>query len=128
MLNFRPFGFLRFVLVLGSPSMLNAQDASLAAGERLFRSRCAICHAVEEGQKRTGPHLDGVIGRRAASVEDVNYSDALRGLGVVWDAENLEQFLANPVAMAKGTRMTIRVANASDRASIVAYLGSLAAK
>ena len=37
----------------------------ITTGESLFRTRCATCHAVEEdGKKRVGPNLHGVIDRR----------------------------------------------------------------
>ncbi|WP_234705801.1 c-type cytochrome [Sinorhizobium meliloti] len=65
-------------------------------GARLFRQRCGSCHSIEAGQNRTGPSLAGVNGRMAGSVEGVRYSPALRDSNVVWNAETLVRFLANP--------------------------------
>ena len=102
-----------------------AQDA--AAGERLFRQRCGSCHSVQDGQNRAGPHLFGVIGRPAASVEGARYSPALRDSGLTWDAAQIETFIANPRKMVPRTTMSVSVPNESDRAGIVAYLQSLTA-
>ena len=102
-----------------------AQDAT--AGERLFRQRCGSCHSVQEGQNRVGPHLFGVIGRPAASVEGARYSPALRDSGLTWDAAQIEAYITNPRKLVPRTTMSVSVPNASDRAGIVAYLQSLTA-
>jgi len=102
------------------PLASSAQDA--AAGERLFRTRCASCHSIEPGQNRIGPSLGGIMGRKAGSVEGARTSPAMREIGITWDTTQLERFLANPRAVVKGTTMTIAVARADDRAAIAAYL------
>ncbi len=112
------------ILSLAAPTRAAAQDA--AAGERLFRQRCGTCHSVEAGQNRMGPHLAGVIGRASGSVEGARYSRAMGEFDVVWDAERIKAFIANPRDMLPGTTMMVRVPNESDRDSIVAYLGTLA--
>lgn len=99
-----------------------AQDAE---GARLFRQRCGACHGIETGQNRTGPHLKGVSGRPAGSVEGAPYSAALQNSGLVWDAATLDAFLAAPRQAVPGTTMTVAVPNAAQRAAIVAYLGTL---
>ena len=73
------------------PPSAHAQDAG--TGERLLRQRCAACHALVAGQNRVGPHLSGVIGRKAGSVEGARYSPALRESQIVWTEETLEGFL-----------------------------------
>ena len=103
-----------------APSV-RAQDA---AGERLFRARCASCHSLEAGQNRIGPSLKGVIGRKAGSVEGARYSAGLRDLGITWDAAQIDRFLANPRAMVAGTTMAIAVTSAAERAALTAYLAS----
>ena len=45
-----------------------AQDGDPAAGEKVFR-QCQVCHAFDAEQRRQGPHLVGIIGRPAGSVE-----------------------------------------------------------
>ncbi|BAF89274.1 MULTISPECIES: c-type cytochrome [Azorhizobium] len=109
--------------LLGTGGAAHAQDA--AAGERLFRARCASCHAVESGQNRIGPSLSGVIGRKAGSLEGARYSQGMRALDVTWDAAQLDTYLANPRAMVPGTTMTVSVTSAADRAAITGYLQTL---
>ncbi|MFI0845073.1 c-type cytochrome [Mesorhizobium sp. IMUNJ 23232] len=96
---------------MGWCTATSAQSVDPAVGERLFRARCSACHSIDENQKRTGPHLHGIFGRQAASVEGADYSAALRELDLVWTAESLDTFIANPGSLAKGTRMTVRVPN-----------------
>jgi cytochrome c len=107
------------------PEMAAAQD--VAAGERLFRQRCGACHTVQSGQNRMGPHLSGIVGRKAGSVEGARYSQGMRDAAITWDAAQLNGFLANPRATIPGTTMTVAVPNEADRANIVSYLQGLAA-
>ena len=53
-----------------------------------------------------GPHLNGVIGRRAGDVAGFNASAALSALDIVWTKENLAEFIANPTQFAPGTTMS----------------------
>lgn len=116
----RPAMLLAFAALLGAPLPAAAQDA--AAGERAFRTRCASCHSLEPGQNRAGPSLAGVIGRKAGSVEGARYSQGLRDSGITWDAQSLDGFLADPRKAVPGTSMTVRLADAAQRAAIIAYL------
>ncbi|RWM21449.1 MAG: c-type cytochrome [Mesorhizobium sp.] len=99
-----------------------AASAQQADGERLFRQRCGACHSLEPGQNRAGPHLSGVIGRKAGSVEGARYSAALRESDIVWDGGTLDTFLAAPRQRVPGTSMTVGVPNAAQRAAIIGYL------
>ena len=91
-------------------------------GETLFRQRCGACHQVATPRNGVGPHLQGVVGRAAGSVEGYNYSPAIKGSGIVWSTDNLDGFLTNPGAMVRGTRMTQRFANAAERQAIIEFL------
>lgn len=104
------------------PAALLAGDA--AAGQAVF-ARCQACHR-QNGANGVGPHLDGVVGRPAAAVADFSYSGALRAMeGAPWTPERLDGFLANPRGFAPGTKMAFAgVANAQDRADIIAYLAT----
>ncbi|AZN98306.1 c-type cytochrome [Mesorhizobium sp. M9A.F.Ca.ET.002.03.1.2] len=101
------------------PAAASAQQVN---GERLFRQRCGTCHSLEPGQNRVGPHLSGVIGRTAASVEGGRYSAALRESGIVWESGTLDAFLTAPRQAVPGTSMTVGVPNAAQRAAIIVYL------
>ena len=98
--------------------------AQQADGERLFRQRCGTCHSVDASQSKSGPHLAGVIGRAAGSVEGARYSNAMRESGLVWSKETLDTFLAAPHRAMPGTTMTVAVPDAAQRAAIITYLES----
>src|SRR5262245_46444738 len=88
-----------------------------AAGEALFKQRCATCHTTQEGQSSMlGPNLAGVVGRAAAASE-FRYTVALRGSGLTWTREQLDAYLAAPTKLVPGTRMVISIPDAADRAS-----------
>ena len=88
---------------------------------RLFQSVLAY-HAF--ACNRIGPRLDGVFGRTAGSLPDFpNFSDALKKSGIVWNAEKLVQFLADPRAMVPGTSMWVgKVDDAQKRRDVIAFL------
>lgn len=67
------------------------------AGERIFK-QCSSCHTIEEGGgHRMGPNLHGVMGREAGAVEGFDgYSQAMKDADVVWNAQALREYLANP--------------------------------
>ncbi|RWF48665.1 MAG: c-type cytochrome [Mesorhizobium sp.] len=118
----RARAFLAALLAAAGLLLPDAASAQQADGERLFRQRCGACHSLEPGQNRAGPHLSGVIGRTAGSVEGARNSAALRESGIVWDGGTLETFLEAPRQMVPGTSMTVGVPNAAQRAAIVGYL------
>lgn len=99
-----------------------AQEADATAAERLFRQRCGACHQIETTRNGVGPHLQGVVGRVAGSVEGFNYSPTLRASGITWTDEVLDSYLTNPTAMVRGTRMVQRFNNADERAAIIEFL------
>lgn len=91
-----------------------------ARGEQLYHSRCGACHSLDAN--RVGPRHRGVFGRQVASVNDFQYSPALRTRSFVWDADMLDRWLTNPIALVPGTTMGFRVPAARDRADIIAWL------
>jgi cytochrome c len=112
------------VIALLCPLPAAAQTAGDAArGAKLYQQRCTACHSLDAN--RIGPLHRGVFGRRSAGVSGYAYSDALKGLNVVWNAQTLDKWLTNPPAMARGTAMGIRVSKPQDRADLIAYLKSV---
>ena len=73
-------------------------------GATLFSAHCAGCHSLAE-QHSVGPHLAGIVGRRAGNIEGFDASSSLSSLDIVWTEETLAQFIADPARFAPGTSM-----------------------
>lgn len=106
----------------------HAQEGDAMAGKGVFR-KCAACHIAVSPTNKVGPHLMDIIDRPIASVETYKYSNAMIGFAEgdkVWDEALLRDFLSNPKAIVKGTRMTFRgLKSDKDKDNIIAYLRSL---
>jgi cytochrome c2 len=90
------------VLSLAFPQAAVAGDA--AAGERKF-ALCKACHEISTPKNRLGPSLQGVMGRKAGTLEGFKFSDAMKNSGVTWDAATLAAYLANPKTFMPGNKM-----------------------
>jgi cytochrome c len=98
----------------------SAQDAK--HGEALF-TECRACHAMEPGINNVGPTLAGVIGRKAAALDDFRYSPAMKRSGITWDAKTLDAFIADPQKLVPATRMPYSgLVDAKDRADLIAFI------
>lgn len=101
----------------------SVQAQSATPGEAQFRQRCGSCHTVDPARRHgVGPNLSGVMNRAPATATGFNYSQAMRAQTARWTPQGMDSFLAAPTRVVPGTRMTLGVANAADRAAIVAYL------
>lgn len=95
-----------------------------AAGEAVF-VQCKTCHEVEAGKNKIGPHLAGVVGRQAGSVEGYNYSPANKNSGITWSKEKLFQYLEKPARVVPGTKMAFAgIPDAQKRADLIAWLAT----
>jgi cytochrome c len=93
-----------------------------AKGEKVF-NRCKACHVVDKEQNRVGPHLVGIIGRQAGSVEGFKYSDAMKNSGKTWDEETLAAYLKDPKGYIAGNKMAFAGLKKEDEvADVIAYL------
>ena len=123
---------MRFMLVLAAflslsmSASVSAQAGDIAKGEKVFK-KCKACHVVDKEKNKTGPHLVGIIGRDAGSVDSFKrYSKAMKASGLVWDAETLDAYLENPKKYLKGTKMAFAgLKKEADRQNIIAYFESL---
>lgn len=93
-------------------------------GAELFQA-CAACHTLTpDGGNRAGPSLHGVFGRRIATAPGYNYSDSLKRLDIVWNAETIAKlFEIGPAQYTPGTKMPEQhITNAEDRQALVRFL------
>jgi cytochrome c len=92
--------------------------------------RCYACHSVDpnETAQLQGPSLFGIMGRPAAGVPGFEYSDAMKAkgaAGLVWNADALDRFVADPDAFVPGTAMGLPpLRDAQERADLIAYLAT----
>jgi cytochrome c len=104
----------------------DAVAADPAAGQKIFKARCGICHAVVAGENGVGPTLFGVVGRPAGSVPGFQYTADHKKLGVTWDAASLDKYLTDPRAMVPDTTMAYPgLKDDAERADLIAYLETL---
>lgn len=108
-------------LLASLPAPYNTGD--LANGQQQFQL-CRSCHTITEGgANMTGPNLYGLFGRTAGTVEKFRYSEPVKAAGFAWDAEKLNQWLADPRGFLPGNRMSFMgVKDAKDRTDLIAYL------
>ena len=93
-----------------------------AQGEKVF-ARCKTCHEVAKPQNKIGPHLVGLFGRKAGSVESFKYSEAMAGSGKVWDEATLASYLKDPKGDMPGNKMAFPGLKKEDElANVIAYL------
>lgn len=86
---------------------------------------CGACHATKaDSPPGIGPNLFNIAGKKAGSADgDFDYSDALKGSGKVWTADNLEAFIRAPATAVPGNKMDFP--GSPDAKAIAAYVGSL---
>jgi len=119
-------GAILFVL----PVSAMADGGDVKKGKKVFR-KCRACHFADEEKNKIGPHLVGIIGRKAASVESYSkYSSAMKAKaseGMEWTEENFLEFVTKPKDFIPGTKMSFGgVKNEDQRVNLLAYLKSLA--
>jgi cytochrome c len=99
-------------------------------GAELFRA-CVACHTLsEKDAQRAGPTLAGLYGRRIASLPGYRFSDALKGMDIVWRPETVSKlFELGPNAYTPGTKMPEqRIGSAADRKALTDFLARATSK
>ena len=60
---------------------------------------------MREGDNRLGPNLYKIVGRKAGSLPDYAFSNAMKEADFVWDEEKLDRFIAKPDEVVPGNNM-----------------------
>lgn len=109
---------------LASPVLADDQAALIESGRKQF-IRCAACHSLEAGESSDlGPHLAGIVGRTAGTVEDFDYEiELMREQTIVWDEEQLDAWLEQPHELIPGMCESFRgLRRPAAREALIAYL------
>jgi len=102
-----------------------AVSADADAGKTAFK-KCALCHTTEAGKNKIGPSLFGIVGRKSATVENFNYSEAMKKFDHTWDEGTLDEYLADPRGTVPGTKMIFPgIKEKTERDDVIAYLETL---
>jgi cytochrome c len=99
-------------------------------GAEVFRA-CVACHTLSEKEaQRAGPTLAGLYGRRIASLPGYHFSDALKGMHIVWTPETVSKlFEVGPDTYTPGTKMPEqRIGSAEDRKALTDFLARATTK
>lgn len=110
-------------LLLSAPSSIAQQPASDDAAQQAFNNSCRTCHSVKEGDNRLGPNLNKIVGRKAGSLPNYNYSSSMKEAGFAWDQDKLTRFMVKPDEVVSGNKMQpYGGISADEAAKVVAYL------
>ena len=111
----------------GAPSptaTISAVSGDVAAGKLVFR-KCQACHSLEPGKNGLGPSLAGLVGKKASSVPNYNYSPALKGSNLTWDVATLDAYLSDPQKLVPGNKMPFPgLKTENERNAVIAFLAS----
>jgi cytochrome c len=95
------------------------------AGAKLFKGHCATCHAlVDDGKKRQGPLLAGVLTRKSGTqTAFTKYSAGLKTAAWQWTPEQLDLWLTDPKALVPDTFMSVyKQKDPEKRRIIIEYI------
>ena len=107
-------------MVLTAAAPAAAADA--AAGQKVY-AKCRACHEVASEKNTVGPHLKGLFGRVAGTLDNYAYSKPMRDSGLTWDDDTLTTYLADPKAAVPGTKMVfVGLKKPEEIDNLLAYL------
>jgi cytochrome c2 len=87
---------------------------------------CGACHGTTaDAPPGLGPNLHGVVGRKAGSLPDYDYSDAMKASGKVWTVESLQAFVTDPGKAVPGNKMDYDGADPASAKAVAEYMASL---
>ena len=111
------------VVLLVAAGAVHAADGDPKRGAQLNRA-CVACHSLEPGVNLSGPSLAGLWDRPAGkNAAFKRYSKGLQSTDLMWNAQTLFAWVADPQVMVPGTYMTFRgIEEDQQRADLVAFL------
>ena len=99
-----------------------AQGGDPQNGRQVYR-KCQACHSLEPGKNTVGPSLAGIVGKKSGSAPNFNYSPAMQGANITWDAATLDAYLLDPQKTVPGNRMPFPgLKTENERKDVIAYL------
>jgi cytochrome c len=97
--------------------------ADLKIGAKIFNSECSECHTMKEGKNKKGPSIYGVLRRKAATISDFDYSNAIKSSNIYWSEDKLDEYIANPAKVVPGGKMKYEgLRDAAKRDDLIKYL------
>ena len=111
-----------------SPTTTTAPGiGDIATGKLVFR-KCQACHSLEPGKNGLGPSSAGLVGKKASSVPNYNYSPAMKGSNLTWDVTTLDAYLSDPQKLVPGNKMPFPgLKTENERNAVIAFLASTSA-
>jgi len=116
----KPYSSMAVMATLCGLSSAVVAEGNATRGQMLYQNMCMACHSIE--YNGVGPAHKGLLGRKAGSAVNYDYSPALRAASVVWTPGTLDRWLADPEKLIPGQKMGFSVASAQDRADLISYL------
>jgi cytochrome c len=100
---------------------------SQTAAPKSFEA-CAACHSFTPGEHLSGPSLNKLMGQRAGTKEGFRYSQAMKKSGIIWNTENLRQYIADPQGKIPGNRMPYSgLEDKEELNQLISYLEKMSA-
>src|SRR5262245_41494041 len=95
-------------VVVGALGSVANHEGNADEGAEVFK-KCRACHDVgPDAKNKVGPLLNGILGRKAGTIDGFAYSDANKAAGskgLVWTDEVMFKYLENPLSFMPGTKM-----------------------
>lgn len=96
----------------------DAHKDKIEMGQMVYERSCVSCHSTG-----VGPNLSGVMGRKVASVEGFDYSDAMKkSASDVWTEDRMKNYLMGPLQMYPEGRMVITPLTPEEADAVIAFI------
>lgn len=115
------------IAVLAAAATAAKAEGDAAKGEKVFR-KCMACHNAAKADNKVGPHLVGIVGRKAGSVEGYKYSAGMiaKGAeGLIWDETTIAAYMIDPKGYIPKNKMAfVGLKKPDEIADVIAFLKS----